>query len=377
MTLFLSASPVIGLSTASLTFNAPFGGPNPAAQNVTVTNVGGETLNWSANDGGAAWLSQVPASGPLTAGQSTGMSVAVNVAGLAAGPYSATITVSGGMGVTSKTIAVSLNVSALPAISLSTSSLTFDVPFGWPDPISQTVNVTNAGGGTLNWSADDAGTPWLGQSPPSGSLGPGLSQTMSVTVVPAALAEGGHSATVTVSAPSIASKTVSVSVNVTAAPRIGLNPGSLLFDVSSGGGVSAAQALSVTNSGGGTLDWTASADVPWILLSPTSGSLGAVTSEPLSVSVDPSALAEGIYSGTILVSASGASNTPQLVGVTAQVGPAPVVVPAEHVAAGQCGSVGLDLAAPLAFLWWIRRRRKGAHGTIREGVVGPRKGVRS
>lgn len=359
VSLTVSAGPAIGLSATSLTFNAPLNGPDPAAQNVTVTNVGGGTLAWNADDAGKAWLSQTPASGFLAAGASAGMTVAVAVSGLPAGQHLATITVSGEDAVP-RTISVTLNVSALPVIAVSPAGLLFEVPFGWPDPISQTVQVRNAGGGTLNWSADDAGAAWLAQSPASGSLGAGAEQAMTVTVAPAGLAEGGHAATVTVSASGAASKTVSVTVNVSAAPRIGLNPVTLTFAAASGAGPPPVQAVSVTNSGGGTLGWSASPDAPWIVVSPASGSLGAVTSEPMSVTVDPSGLAEGVYSGTILLSAPGASNTPQLVSVAAQVGPAPAAAAAERVAAGQCGSVGLDLAAPLILLAGLRRRRKGA-----------------
>jgi len=87
--------PTIGLSPTSLTFNAVEGGANPPSQTVTVTNTGpaGSTLNWSATDD-ATWLSESPTSGSLASGASEPMTVSVNITGLVAGTYYATITVS-------------------------------------------------------------------------------------------------------------------------------------------------------------------------------------------------------------------------------------------------------------------------------------------
>jgi len=87
--------PTIGLSPTSLTFNAVQGGTNPPSQTVTVSNTGpaGSTLNWSAMDN-ATWLSESPTSGSLASGNSQPMTVSVDITGLVAGTYNATITVS-------------------------------------------------------------------------------------------------------------------------------------------------------------------------------------------------------------------------------------------------------------------------------------------
>lgn len=84
-----TAGPTIGVSPASFTFSATAGGANPASQSLSVTNNGGGTLTWSATDDGT-WLTIAPTSGtaPST------VTLSVNTAGLAAGTYNATITVS-------------------------------------------------------------------------------------------------------------------------------------------------------------------------------------------------------------------------------------------------------------------------------------------
>ncbi len=65
-----------------------------------------------------------------------------------------------------------------------------------------------------------------------------------------------------------------VSVN----PEIGTSPTSLSFTAQQGGSNPAAQTLSISNTGGGTLSWSGSDNAAWLTLSPASGTgNGAVT----------------------------------------------------------------------------------------------------
>jgi len=104
--------PTIGLNPTSLTFDAVVGGPNPSPQSVTVSNTGpaGSVLSWAATDD-AAWLSESPTSGILGAGASEPMTVSVDISGLLAGTYTATITVSDPNATNSpQTVSVTLNL---------------------------------------------------------------------------------------------------------------------------------------------------------------------------------------------------------------------------------------------------------------------------
>ena len=56
------------------------------------------------------------------------------------------------------------------------------------------------------------------------------------------------------------------------APALAVNPTSLSFSGSAGGSNPAGKNVSITNGGSGTLTWSASADQPWVTLSPSSGS---------------------------------------------------------------------------------------------------------
>ncbi len=102
-----------------------------------------------------------------------------------------------------------------------------------------------------------------------------------------------------------------------ASPTIGVNPSSMGFTATAGGSNPASQTLNITNTGGGTLNWTASSNQSWLSIAPTSGT---APSSP-SVSVNISGLVAGTYNGAITVSAAGATNTPVTVPVTLTVNP--------------------------------------------------------
>ena len=88
-----ATTPAIGLSTATLNFSAPAGGPNPSSQNVTITNTGTGNLVWSATPN-HPWLTVNPATGTLGANASATIAVGVDVVttGIAAGSYTGAIT---------------------------------------------------------------------------------------------------------------------------------------------------------------------------------------------------------------------------------------------------------------------------------------------
>jgi len=95
-------------------------------------------------------------------------------------------------------------------------------------------------------------------------------------------------------------------------PTIGLNLSSLSFSAEEGGANPASKTLSISNSGGATLDWWVSDDADWLSLSPTSGTnTGEI--EEVTVSVDIMDMNAGNYTANSAISASGASNNPQTI----------------------------------------------------------------
>jgi hypothetical protein len=133
---------------------------------------------------------------------------------MALGTYSARITVSGGAGVASETIDVTLSVvkAGEPAIACSKTALAASVAQGGNAP-AQSFTVHNSGGGMLSYTVvDDAS--WLSISPQAGrSLGE--HDTINVSFATSTLAAGTYNATITVNAGAgVASVDVPVTLTV-------------------------------------------------------------------------------------------------------------------------------------------------------------------
>jgi len=85
--------PVIAFDPTSLSFSATEGGANPADQTLDVWNSGADTLDWSISDD-ADWLSLSPETGSsIGPADITEVTVSVDMTGMSAGSYNATITI--------------------------------------------------------------------------------------------------------------------------------------------------------------------------------------------------------------------------------------------------------------------------------------------
>jgi hypothetical protein len=172
----------------------------------------------------------------------------------------------------------------------------------------------------LNWSASDNAA-WLTLSPASGT-GNG---TVAVNATTGTLTAGSYSGTVTLSATGATPVTVPVSFTVTAAPvppAIGASPTSLSFTAQQGGSNPAAQTVSISNTGGGTLNWSASDNAAWLTLSPASGTGNGT----VAVNATTGTLTAGSYSGTVTLSATGATPVTVPVSFTVTAAPANIGV---------------------------------------------------
>jgi len=158
--------PVIEVSPTAFFFNAIAGGSNPADKFMDITNVGGQTLNWTVSNT-QPWLSLVPLSG-TDAGTVT---LSVDITGLAFDDYYDTITVSDPSASNDPVLVpVTLSVgSDLPIIEVDSASMTFivDVPVNdFPD---RSFNIFNGGAGTLNYWLEENSPRVLTMTPASGT----------------------------------------------------------------------------------------------------------------------------------------------------------------------------------------------------------------
>jgi hypothetical protein len=198
------SGPSLAVAPASnLASSGNQGGPfSPSSQVYTLTNIGTESLNWTASNT-ANWVTLSANSGTLAAvaGTSVTVSINTNANSLTPGSYADLVSftnTSNGAGSTTR--AVGLTV-ANPAAQLSVtpaSGLVSAGPTGGPfSPATQTYSLTNVGGATLNWTVANTAN-WLTLSVTSGTLAPGAGVTISasINVTANSLVAGGYSDTI-------------------------------------------------------------------------------------------------------------------------------------------------------------------------------------
>jgi sugar lactone lactonase YvrE len=103
-----------------------------------------------------------------------------------------------------------------PAIVLNPANLTFNTTQG-VNPAEKTINLSNGGEGTLDWTASvEAGVPaWLSVNPASGTG----NATLTVSVNSAGLAPGNYTKTITVTAPGATNTPQTVTISLTIDPN--------------------------------------------------------------------------------------------------------------------------------------------------------------
>jgi len=248
---FIIDQPVLTLSASTVGFVASDGSnaTTPASAAVTVTNTGAGTL---ANLGAIACV-PTPANARVSCAvsQSTGvLTLSVNPAGLAPATYVYPVVVSAPNDDVSKTIAVTLAMSAVPRMVLSKEALVFQAIRGGSAPASQTVIVTNSGGGSLGTISCPANpAAWLTCAVSGGA-------TLTFTVNPSGLTSSPAAVSVPVTASGAINTPQSVTVGFTIRqPVLSVSTSNVNFTVAPGTGIvtPATAPVTVTNSGEGTL----------------------------------------------------------------------------------------------------------------------------
>ena len=304
------AQPALTASASAMTFSAQAGGASPAGQSLTIgANPASAVAFTVAAD--QPWINLSASSGTT----SSAIQVGANISGLAAGNYSGHVIVSAA-GVTNSpiSIAVALSVTApqTHALTAAPSSLAFSGVAGGASPATQslTIGENPAGAVAYTVAADQA---WMTLSAASGTT----SSTIQVGANTSGLAAGNYTGHVIVTAAGVTNSPMSVTVTlaVTAAQTKALtaSPSTFAFSMVLGGAAPAGQILTVGENPAGALPFTITGDQPWINVSFFSGT----TPGTIQVSVtNLSGLAAGNYSGHLIVSATGVSNSPMSIPVT-------------------------------------------------------------
>ena len=346
---------ILQISPAVLSFTASDGATNPPAQVVTVSNPGMRPLQWSAavsaKNAGQNWLTVSPASDTIPHGQSESAIIAVNTSSLLPGSYSGTVTFTG-QGAdpvqdSPQSVFISLTVLPQCTLQVSPGKLSYSSVYRQRGPAAQTVNLTGSSSCTsaLAWNIASAPS-WLSVSASSGKTPTGLT----VRVVNNGLQPGTYNGTILFNSQAgTQSLPVTYVVGKPSAPGMSITPAAMSFSAVLGQQALTAQSFTISNTGGGTLNWSAAAATTvggnWLSVQPASGSLAGQKTAAVSVAVSlPPGLIPGTYSGTITVSGTDGSGQPlpggpQAVAVTLVVN-APCAIAASPGALSFTGVVG-------------------------------------
>ncbi|HEX7050967.1 MAG TPA: CARDB domain-containing protein [Longimicrobiales bacterium] len=270
--------PAIALSPDSVAFSATAGGDDPPAQTVSVTNVGGGTLDGLgisvayADGQPAGWLD---ASLAATTAPTT-LSLAAATDTLATGTYTATVTVASGVATNgAQPVSVSFTVAPAPDLVIAGTLGATPTTVAAGDVVTLSVmNVRNEGsaasgdfGYGIYLSADStitAADTWLrGDSLPSLAPATTAARDVGGATIPETIQPGSYYIGVLLDADDGVPESdetnnfASARLTVTApasAPAIVLSQTDVSFEAAEGGMDPATQTVSVTNGGGGTLN---------------------------------------------------------------------------------------------------------------------------
>lgn len=201
--------PILSVEPAAVNVSVSLG-QTATGQTLVIRNAGSDTLTYTVN-GSAPWLNITNLTGSST-GESDSIPIGFSTSSLAAGTYTAMISVTApGASGTPRAIPVTLVVSSPLLFELSTNYLRARVAYGHSPP-SQSFTLRNAGGGASAYSiVSDAG--WLAADPGTGSSS-GESDTITVRFDSASLAPGEHVATLRILSASAEASALSVTLRV-------------------------------------------------------------------------------------------------------------------------------------------------------------------
>ena len=317
----VQAACTVSTGPAALTFTGVIGQAAPIAQSITIATSGAcsHAVDWTATSS-TSWLVPAPATGVVSPGSAGKSSISIASAGLAAGSYSSTLTISAVDGVTHRAIGtpsvVSVALTIQQACTLqapSTATEAFATIVG-KSPAAQTFSLAVGGACSGNIAITPtvtlgSGKGWLTVTPATATVLAGGTATFTVTVIGTSLASGSYGGSITLAGvnggATIAGspQTVGITVTVSAPPSLAASAG--IASTHGTDGVTA-QPVNIANTGGTALNWFATlANAPaFVSLAPVAGSLAAGTNTSIGVMVNPASAIAGNYTANVTITAT-------------------------------------------------------------------------
>ena len=330
----------VTVQPSRLDFEAKLGGELPAPQGLVLFSPDLSEFAFRAEAStisGGDWL----VVRPLIGFAPSALPVFAKSGNLPAGFYQGSVTFAVAQATNSPvTVPVTLTITdEPPALAVAPDRLAFSTMQG-SNPPPQVLGISNAGGGTLDWTADV----FLPAS--AGAAGPfpqiNLSATAGIGATPvrvsvdaSGVGPGSYQAAIfvrTTSAP-FASRVIPVLVQVTPAIAVlRTSQSGLIFEAVAGSGALPSRDFSIANAGSGDMMWMVEirsiSGGNWLTVSPTDGISTAGQAPPsVSFNADATGLAAGSYNAIVRIRAPGAANSPQFVHAVLNVLPAGSTAP--------------------------------------------------
>ena len=321
----LSVTPGDGL-TSSGNQGGPF---TPSSKVYTLQNIGSSSINWIASNG-QSWDTLSSTSGTLAAGASTTVTVSLNsnANSLAAGSYSDTVSftnTTNGNGNTTRPVSLTVILPAALSVTPAEGLTSSGIQGGPFTPSSKVYTLQNTGGSSINWTASKL-QPWTTLPSTHGTLGAGASVTVTVSINSGAnsLTPGSYSDTVSFTNTTNGNGNTTRSVSLTVIPpgTLSVTPADGLTSSGTQGGpfTPSSKNYTLQNTGGTSINWTASKGKTWVTLSSAGGTLGPGASTTVTVSINSNAnsLTPGSYGDTVSFTntINGNGNTTRSVSLT-------------------------------------------------------------
>jgi hypothetical protein len=310
---FVIQQPVLVVTPATVTHSTNVGSAS-FTDILRIANGGTGPLSWTAAHNLAHnWLALDKTSG----GVPDQIQLTTSSSGLAAGTYRDTVVVTAaGASGSPDSIPVTLTVFQ-PVLVVSPAVVPDSANVGTTASRTTTLHVTNAGNGTLSWTATKTAS-WVGLSKTSG----GAPDSVMVTLSPASLPAGTQRDTIVFSSPEANNSPIKVPVQFNILqPALSVTPATLADSAIQGDTTSRVKTLTVANTGRGNLSWSATRDSAWITLSPSS----APAPSTLTVTLHPGGQPVGTYNGKVVVTSTNATGSPVTIPVTLSIKPPPIL----------------------------------------------------
>lgn len=201
-----------------------------------------------------------------------------------------------------------------PALLLTQGTLSTIQSGAWNTIPLPSIGITS---GTRYWIAllSTRGTLYF-RDAATGGCSSITSAQQNLTALPANWSSGSSWNTCQLSAYGVSAGVVPPSV-------LSVAPQSFTFNAIQGGANPSPASISITNTGGGSLAYTAVSDSPWLSVAPATGN----APQTASVSTSIASLVAGSYTGHITITALGAQNSPATASVSLNVSPATLPAP--------------------------------------------------